>query len=74
MKHVFDDGTLVKISDGVEFTVKDDKIIEGLDRAVMTMKKGEVALLTIPYRYAFGSLDTPQEMAVVPPYSTLYNQ
>jgi len=40
----------------------------------MTMKKGEVALLTIPYRYAFGSLDTPQEMAVVPPYSTLYYQ
>jgi len=46
-------------------------VIDGLDRAVMTMKKGEVALLTIAPEYAFGSSESRQELAVVPPNSTL---
>lgn len=49
-------------------------MIDGLDRAVLTMKKGEVALLTIAPEYAFGSSESRQELAVVPPHSTLYYQ
>jgi len=47
-------------------------VIDVLDIAVMTMKKGEVALLTIAPEYAFGSSESQQELAVVPPNSTLY--
>ena len=36
------------------------------------MKKGEVALLIIAPEYAFGSLETKQDLAVVPPSSTVY--
>jgi FKBP-type peptidyl-prolyl cis-trans isomerase len=49
-----------------------EQVIDGLDKAVMTMKKGEVALLTIRPEYAFGSSESRQELAVVPPNSTLY--
>lgn len=35
------------------------------------MKKGEVASLTIAPEYAFGSLETKQDLAVVPPNSTV---
>ena len=49
-----------------------EQVIEGLDRAVGTMKKGEVALLTIAPEYAFGSSESQQELAVVPPNSTVY--
>ena len=49
-----------------------EQVIDGLDRAVMTMKKGEVALLTIHSDYAFGSSESSQELAVVPPNSTVY--
>lgn len=55
-----------------EFTTDEEQVIDGLDRAVMTMKKGEVALLTIAPEYAFGSSESRQELAVVPPNSTLY--
>jgi len=47
-------------------------VIDGLDRAVLTMKKGEVALLTIVPEYAFGSSESQLELAVVPPNSTVY--
>lgn len=47
-------------------------MIEGLDRAIMTMKKGEIALLTIAPEYAFGSSESQEELAVVPSNSTLY--
>jgi FK506-binding protein 4/5 len=47
-------------------------VIDVLDIAVMTMKKGEVALLTIAPEYAFGSSESLQELAVVPPNSTVY--
>lgn len=38
----------------------------------MKMKKGEVALLTIAPEYAFGSSESKQDLAVVPPNSTVY--
>lgn len=38
----------------------------------MTMKKNEVALLTIAPEYAFGSTESQQELAVVPPNSTVH--
>ncbi|KAL2965790.1 hypothetical protein AAZX31_16G081100 [Glycine max] len=55
-----------------EFKTDEEQVIDGLDRAVLTMKKGEVALLTIAPEYAFGSSESQQELAVVPPNSTLY--
>jgi FK506-binding protein 4/5 len=55
-----------------EFKTDEEEVIDGLDRGVMTMKKGEVALLTIPPQYAFGSSESQQELAMVPPNSTLY--
>lgn len=47
-------------------------MIRGLDRAVMSMKKGEVASLTIAPEYGFGSSKSQQELAVVPANSTLH--
>ncbi|KAG5567203.1 hypothetical protein RHGRI_002682 [Rhododendron griersonianum] len=56
-----------------EFKTDEGKqVIEGLDKAVMKMKKGEVALLIIAPEYGFGSSESKQELAVVPPNSTLY--
>ncbi|VVA33657.1 PREDICTED: peptidyl-prolyl cis-trans isomerase [Prunus dulcis] len=55
-----------------EFKTDEEEVIDGLDRAVLTMKKGEVALLTFAPEYAFGSSESPQELAVVPPNSTVY--
>ncbi|KAI3968091.1 hypothetical protein MKX01_015611 [Papaver californicum] len=55
-----------------EFKTDNDEVIDGLDKAVMTMKKGEVALVTIEPEYAFGSSESQQELAVVPPGSTVY--
>lgn len=47
-------------------------MIEGLDKAVLTMKKGETALVTISPEYAFSSAGSTQDLAVVPPNSTVY--
>jgi FK506-binding protein 4/5 len=47
-------------------------MIDELDRAVSTMKKGDVALLTIEPEYSFGSSESQNELDVVPPNSTLY--
>jgi FKBP-type peptidyl-prolyl cis-trans isomerase 2 len=47
-------------------------VIRGLDRAVMSMKKGELASLTIAPTYGFGSSESRQELAVVPANSTLH--
>ncbi|KAI7988456.1 Peptidyl-prolyl cis-trans isomerase FKBP62 [Camellia lanceoleosa] len=52
-----------------EFKTDEEQVIEGLDIAVMTMKKGEIALLTVAPKYAFGSSESHQELAVVPPNS-----
>ncbi|XP_071677639.1 uncharacterized protein [Lolium perenne] len=37
-------------------------VIEGLDRAVLSMKKGEIALVTIPPEYAYGSTESKQDL------------
>ncbi|CAI0561170.1 unnamed protein product [Linum tenue] len=55
-----------------EFKTDEEQVIDGLDRAVMTMKKGEVALLTIAPEYAFGTSESKQDLSVVPPNSTLH--
>ncbi|CAH9093931.1 unnamed protein product [Cuscuta europaea] len=55
-----------------EFKTDEEQVIDGLDKAVMTMKKGEVASLTIAPEYAFGSSETKQDLAVVPPNSTVF--
>ncbi|XP_043719358.1 peptidyl-prolyl cis-trans isomerase FKBP62-like isoform X2 [Telopea speciosissima] len=55
-----------------EFKTDDEQVINGLDKAVMTMKKGEVALVTVAPEYAFGSSESQQALAVVPPNSTVY--
>lgn len=49
-----------------------EQVVDGLDKAVMTMKKGEVALLTVAPEYAFGASQSQQELAVVPPNSIVY--
>lgn len=38
---------------------------------MLTMKKGEVAFLTVAPEYAFGSSESKQELAIVPPNSTV---
>jgi len=55
----------------LEFKTDEDAVIEGLDRAVLNMKKGEVALVTIPPEYAYGSTESKQDLAVVPANSTV---
>lgn len=54
-----------------EFKTDEEQVIEGLEKAVMGMKKGEVALITISPEYAFGSSESKQELAVIPPDSTV---
>ncbi|KAJ6852123.1 70 kDa peptidyl-prolyl isomerase-like [Iris pallida] len=48
-----------------------EQVIEGFDRAVTTMKKGEVALVTIPPEHVFSSTESKQELVVVPANSTV---
>lgn len=55
-----------------EFKIDEEQVIDGLDRAVKSMKKGEVALVTIQPEYAFGSSVSPQELSIVPANSTVY--
>ncbi|WJX81601.1 70 kDa peptidyl-prolyl isomerase [Trifolium repens] len=55
-----------------EFKTDEEQVIDGLDKAVMTMKKGEAAILTISPEYAFGSSQSQQELAVIPSNSTVY--
>lgn len=49
-----------------------EQVIDGLDKAVRTMKKGELALITIQPEYAYGSSKSQQELAVVPANSIVY--
>ncbi|KAH9679936.1 peptidylprolyl isomerase [Citrus sinensis] len=55
-----------------EFKIDEEQVIDGLDRAVKTLKKGEVALVTIEPEYAFGSCSSEKELAIVPANSTLF--
>ncbi|GFP93515.1 peptidyl-prolyl cis-trans isomerase fkbp62 [Phtheirospermum japonicum] len=59
-------------NDLFEFKIDEEQVIEGLDKAVATMKKGEVAVLTIAPEYAFGSSESKQDLATVPANSTVY--
>jgi FK506-binding protein 4/5 len=54
-----------------EFKTDEEEVIDGLDRAVLNMKKGEIALVTIPPEYAFGSTESKQDLAVIPPNSSV---
>ncbi|KAK7319011.1 hypothetical protein RJT34_03720 [Clitoria ternatea] len=56
----------------LEFKIDEEQVIEGLDKAVKNMKKGEIALVIIHPEYAFGSYGSSQELANVPPNSTVY--
>ncbi|GLJ26794.1 hypothetical protein SUGI_0522750 [Cryptomeria japonica] len=53
-----------------EFMTGEEQVIDGLDRAIMNMKKGEVALVTIAPEYGYGT-EVKTDLAVVPPQSTL---
>ncbi|KAM0913730.1 hypothetical protein ACQ4PT_011960 [Festuca glaucescens] len=55
----------------LEFKTDEEAVIEGLDRAVLNMKKGEIALVTIPPEYAYGSTESKQDLAVIPANSTV---
>ena len=39
---------------------------------MLTMKKGEVALVTVPPEYAFSSAESKQDLSVVPAHSIVY--
>ncbi|KAM3372877.1 hypothetical protein ACQJBY_019665 [Aegilops geniculata] len=72
-----EDGTMFvkKGHDGeepFEFKTDEDQVIEGLDQAVLSMKKGEVAFVTIPPEHAFGSDEAKQDLAIVPPSTTVH--
>ncbi|RWR95038.1 Peptidyl-prolyl cis-trans isomerase [Cinnamomum micranthum f. kanehirae] len=54
-----------------ELKTDEEQVIDGLDRAVLTMKKGEVALVTIAPEYAYSSTESTQDLAVVPTNSAV---
>ncbi|KQJ99076.1 70 kDa peptidyl-prolyl isomerase [Brachypodium distachyon] len=54
-----------------EFKTDEEEVIGGLELAVLNMKKGEVALVTIPPEHAYGSTESKQDLAIVPPNSTV---
>ncbi|KAF5465109.1 hypothetical protein F2P56_015140, partial [Juglans regia] len=70
-----DDGTIFTKKgheeEPFEFKVDEEQVVDGLDRAVKKMKKGEVALVTIQPEYAFGPSETQQELAIVPANATV---
>ncbi|XP_062149948.1 peptidyl-prolyl cis-trans isomerase FKBP62-like [Alnus glutinosa] len=55
-----------------EFKIDEEQVIDGLDRALKNMKKGEVALVTIQPENAFGPSETQQELAIVPANSIVH--
>ncbi|XP_024521648.1 70 kDa peptidyl-prolyl isomerase [Selaginella moellendorffii] len=57
--------------DPFEFKTDEEQVIDGLDKAVATMKKGEVAVVTIGPEHGFGDVDTQRDLALVPANSTL---
>ncbi|KAG2726353.1 hypothetical protein I3760_01G108200 [Carya illinoinensis] len=64
-----DDGTIFTKKgheeEPFEFKVNEEQVVDGLDRAVKKMKKGEVALVTIQPEYAFEPSETQQELAII---------
>ncbi|KAL3505106.1 hypothetical protein ACH5RR_034947 [Cinchona calisaya] len=57
--------------DPMEFVTDEEQVIAGLDRAAMTMKKRELGLLTIKSEYGFGDTEVKQDLAIIPPQSTI---
>lgn len=55
----------------LNFVTDEEQVIAGLDRASATMKKGELAMVTINHEYGFGSVEVEQDLAIVPPCSDL---
>ena len=60
------DGMVFDAREGFAFKVDEDEVIEGLDRGVSGMKKGELAEFTIPAGQAFGAEGKAFETATVP--------
>ncbi|KAJ4701592.1 Peptidylprolyl isomerase [Melia azedarach] len=56
----------------LEFVTDEEQVIAGLDQVAATMKKGEVAVLTIDHEYGFGSVEVQRDLAIVPPCSKLF--
>ncbi|KAL6009867.1 hypothetical protein ACLOJK_000298 [Asimina triloba] len=54
-----------------EFMCFEEQVLEGLDRAVMTMRKEEIAFVTINSDYGLGHEECPRDLAIVPPNATL---
>lgn len=48
-----------------------EQVIDGLDKTVASMKKGEVAVVRISPEYGFGGAETKRDLATVPPNSAL---
>ncbi|KAK4800621.1 hypothetical protein SAY86_021108 [Trapa natans] len=53
------------------FVTDEEQVLAGLDCAVITMKKGEQAVITINHEYGFGSQEVQRDLAIVPPCSKL---
>jgi FK506-binding protein 4/5 len=71
-----EDGTVFdkKGHDGAElfeFVTDEEQVIDGLDKTVASMKKGEVAVVRISPEYGFGGAETKRDLGTVPPNSTL---
>lgn len=77
-------GILLKLQDGTifekmgyegeepfQFVVNEEQVVAGLDKAVETMKTGEIALITMEPEYGFGNIETQRDLAVIPPNSIL---
>jgi len=48
-----------------------EQVTVGLDRAVATMVKGELAEVTVKFEYGFGSTEVQRQLITVPSCSTL---
>ncbi|KAG6406851.1 hypothetical protein SASPL_134462 [Salvia splendens] len=55
----------------LQFITDEEQVITGLDRAVSTMKKHELSLITISPEYGFGNTEVKMEFSLVQPSSTI---
>ncbi|TVU45247.1 hypothetical protein EJB05_04726, partial [Eragrostis curvula] len=54
-----------------EFTIDEEEVTVGLDSAVATMVKGELAKVTVNFEYGLGDTEVERQLITVPPCSTL---
>ncbi|PHU20675.1 70 kDa peptidyl-prolyl isomerase [Capsicum chinense] len=71
-----EDGTLFEKRgfdgvDALKFITDEEQVVAGLDQAVITMKKGECAIVTVKPDYGFGNTEVKRDLAMVPPCSTI---